>query len=98
MEPDFYLDGAHDDGGGDDGDDESDDDDDNIFATSRWLFFIIFEQWMVEKDKELMDMEEVEEVDEEAEIEKETWVSVSFNSAVNSALSAIDKYCFSCKL
>ena len=28
-------------------------------------FFIIFEQWMVEKDKELMDLEEV---DEEAEM------------------------------
>ena len=29
---------------------------------------------------------------------RRTWVSVSFNSAVNSALSAIDKYCFSCKI
>ena len=32
------------------------------------MTFIIFEQWMVEEDKELMDMEKVEEVDEEAEM------------------------------
>ena len=38
-------------------------------------FFLIFEQWMVEEDKELMDMEKVEEVDEEAEMtmKKRRW-------------------------
>ena len=41
------------------------------------------------------DDDEGEDDDDDDLMMRRTWVSVSFNSAVNSALSAIDKYCFS---